>query len=269
MVRHKIASDPASSISAESGGAQMMFSLLGLTAANLIYLILHVTNSGSFPRPLTATEERHYLDLFKAGDLTAKNVLIEHNLRLVAHIIKKYYSNARDQDDLISIGTIGLIKAVSTFDSDKGTRLATYAARCIENEILMYFRNQKKTAQDVYISDPIDTDKDGNQLTLNDVICCDDTILDDVDLKMKSERLHHYIKTTLDGRERLIIEMRYGIDGVTPKTQREVAKILKISRSYVSRIEKKALLELRELFERDDSRVRSGNTSSGNPRLKK
>ena len=172
-------------------------------------------------------------------------------------MIKKYYSNARDQDDLISIGTIGLIKAVSTFDGDKGTRLATYAARCIENEILMYFRNQKKSSQDVYISDPIDTDKDGNQLTLMDVVSSDDTILDDVDLKMKSEKLHKYIKSALDGRERIIIELRYGIEGRKPKTQREVAKILGISRSYVSRIEKKALLDLRALFERDDAHRQS------------
>lgn len=226
----------------------MLLSLLGLTAANLVYLVLHVTNSGSFPRPLTAVEERHYLDMYKSGDSVAKNVLIEHNLRLVAHIIKKYYSNARDQDDLISIGTIGLIKAVSTFDMGKGTRLATYAARCIENEILMYFRNQKKTSQDISISEPIDTDKDGNQLTLMDIVSCDDTVLDDVDLKMKSECLHKYIKSTLNGRERLIIEMRYGIDGHFPKTQREVAEKLSISRSYVSRIEKKALGELRAMF---------------------
>lgn len=210
-----------------------MFTALGLAAANMLYLILHVTNSGSFPRPLSAAEERHYLDLLKEGDKSAKNVLIERNLRLVAHIIKKYYSNAKDQDDLISIGTIGLIKAVSTFDGDKGTRLATYAARCIENEILMYFRNQKKSAQDVYISDPIDTDKDGNQLTLMDVVSCDDTISDDVDLKIKAEKLHRFIKSSLIGRERTIIEMRYGIDGQKPKTQREVAKILGISRSYV------------------------------------
>jgi RNA polymerase sporulation-specific sigma factor len=226
----------------------MLLSLLGLTAVNLLYLVLHVTNSGSFPKPLSAAEERHYLELFKNGDMAAKNVLIEHNLRLVAHIIKKYYSNARDQDDLISIGTIGLIKAVSTFDSDKGTRLATYAARCIENEVLMYFRNQKKTAQDVYMNDPIDTDKDGNQLTLVDVVSCDDTVLEDVDLKMKSECLHKYIKTVLDGREQIIIQMRYGIDGYLPKTQREVAEKLNISRSYVSRIEKKALDELRTMF---------------------
>ncbi len=230
----------------------MFFTTLGLAAANLIYLVLHVTNSGSFPRPLTAAEERHYLELLKSGDKTAKNVLIERNLRLVAHIIKKYYSNARDQDDLISIGTIGLIKAVNTFDGDKGTRLATYAARCIENEILMYFRNQKKSAQDVYINDPIDTDKDGNQLTLLDVVSSDDTILDDVDLKMKAERLHTYIQSSLGCRERTIIEMRYGINGRKPQTQREVAKALGISRSYVSRIEKKTLLDLKAMFERED-----------------
>lgn len=211
----------------------MFFSAIGFTAANLLFFILHVTNSGSFPRPLSATEERHYLALLKTGDSNARNILIERNLRLVAHIIKKYYSNAKDQDDLISIGTIGLIKAVSTFDGEKGTRLATYAARCIENEILMYFRNQKKSSQDVYISDPIDTDKDGNQLTLMDVVSTDDTILEDVDLKIKAERLHHYIKTALDGRERMIIELRYGVNGNRPRTQREVAKILGISRSYV------------------------------------
>lgn len=231
----------------------MLISILGFASANLLFLILHVTNSGSFPRPLTAAEERHYLSMLREGDVSARNILIERNLRLVAHIIKKYYSNARDQDDLISIGTIGLIKAVSTFDSEKGTRLATYAARCIENEILMYFRNQKKTAQDVYINDPIDTDKDGNQLTLLDVVSCDDTVLEDVDLKMKAEKLHRYIKSVLNGRERTIIEMRYGIDGCRPRTQREVAKILGISRSYVSRIEKKALSDLREMFEREES----------------
>jgi RNA polymerase sporulation-specific sigma factor len=226
----------------------MLLSLISFAAANIVFLVLHVSSSGSFPRPLSASEEKHYLELYKSGDEDAKNVLIEHNLRLVAHIIKKYYSNSRDQDDLISIGTIGLIKAVTTFDVEKGTRLATYAARCIENEVLMFFRNQKKSAQDISISDPIDTDKDGNQLTLMDVVSCDDTVIDDVDLKIKSEFLHKYVSTVLSGRERLIIEMRYGIDGYTPKTQREVAQKLKISRSYVSRIEKKALGELREMF---------------------
>lgn len=214
--------------------SSMIFPVIGLAAANLLYFVLHVTNSGSFPRPLSAAEERHYLALLKAGDENARNVLIERNLRLVVHIIKKYYSTAKDQDDLISIGTIGLIKAVSTFNGEKGTRLATYAARCIENEILMYFRNQKKSAQDVYISDPIDTDKDGNQLTLMDIISCDDTILEDVDLKMKAEKLHRFILTALEPRERMIVELRYGLNGHRPKTQREVAKILGISRSYVS-----------------------------------
>lgn len=234
------------------GGAVMFIELLSLAAANIIFLVLHVSNSGSFPRPLTSSEEKHYLEAFKNGDNDAKNVLIEHNLRLVAHIIKKYYSNARDQEDLISIGTIGLIKAVTTFDIEKGTRLATYAARCIENEILMWFRNQKKTAQDISISEPIDTDKDGNQLTLIDVVSVDDTVIDDVDLKIKSEYLHKYVKTVLTGRERIIIEMRYGINGYLPKTQREVAEKLNISRSYVSRIEKKALCELREMFLKDN-----------------
>lgn len=237
----------------------MLFSIFGFAAANLLYLVLHVTNSGSFPKPLTAAEERHYLLKLHEGDDEARNILIERNLRLVAHIIKKYYSNARDQDDLISIGTIGLIKAVSTFDAKKGTRLATYAARCIENEILMYFRNQKKTAQDVYISDPIDTDKDGNQLTLMDVVSCDDTILEDVDLKMKAEKLHRYIKSALSGRERTIIEMRYGIDGHRPRTQREVAKLLGISRSYVSRIEKKALSDLRGMFDNEEQASKPKN----------
>lgn len=245
----------------------MLISLLGYTASNLLFLILHVTNTGSFPKPLSAAEERHYLALLKAGDASAKNVLIERNLRLVAHIIKKYYSNARDQDDLISIGTIGLIKAVSTFDNEKGTRLATYAARCIENEILMYFRNQKKSSQDVYISDPIDTDKDGNQLTLMDVVSTDDTILDDVDLQMKAEKLRRYIATSLGERERVIIELRYGLDGRRPRTQREVAKQLGISRSYVSRIEKKALLDLRAMFDGDD-RKGTARSSAGRDRPK-
>jgi RNA polymerase sporulation-specific sigma factor len=226
----------------------VFLSVLSFAAANLIYFVLHVTNSGSFPRPLTAEEERQSLARLAAGDESARSELIEHNLRLVAHIIKKYYSNARDQDDLISIGTIGLIKAVSTFDSGKGTRLATYAARCIENEILMYFRSQKKSAQDIYISDPIDTDRDGNQLVLMDVLAADDTILDDVDLKIRSEKLHRCI-ARLRGREKTIIELRYGTGGGAPLTQREVASRLGISRSYVSRIEKRALSGLREMFE--------------------
>ncbi len=228
----------------------MFLSVIGELAAQLSYFILHVTSSGSFPRPLTAKEESELLCKYKEeGDMEARGKLIEHNLRLVAHIIKKYYSSSRDQDDLISIGTIGLIKAVSTYKSDKGIRLATYAAKCIENEILMHFRNMKKSSQDVFISDPIDTDSDGNRLTLNDIIAEDDCIIDDIDIKMKSEKLKEYIKDTLSDRETTVIELRYGLGGNEELTQREVAKLLNISRSYVSRIEKKALQKLNMRFE--------------------
>ena len=212
---------------------------------------MHVTGTGSFPRPLTAKEERECLEQIALGDEAAKARLIEHNLRLVAHIIKKYYSTFKDQDDLISIGTIGLIKAVSTFKPEKSVRFATYASRCIENEVLMHFRNKKKSAQDVYISDPIDTDKDGNSLTLMDVMSEEDNIVDCIDLHIKSEQLYQFIGTALDERERQIIVMRYGLGGNRPLTQREVAKKLDISRSYVSRIEKKAISVLRGRFEKE------------------
>ncbi|WP_302823436.1 RNA polymerase sporulation sigma factor SigK [uncultured Anaerotruncus sp.] len=227
-----------------------MFSLFA-ALCNLLYFALHVTGTGSFPRPLSAKEEHECLDRIAAGDEAAKACLIEHNLRLVAHIIKKYYSTFKDQDDLISIGTIGLIKAVSTFNTDKGTRFATYASRCIENEVLMHFRNKKKSAQDVYISDPIDTDKDGNSLTLGDIMSEEDNIIDCIDLHIKSEQLYDFIACCLDERERQIIVMRYGLGGTRPLTQREVAKKLEISRSYVSRIEKKAIGTLRTRFERE------------------
>ena len=222
--------------------------------SHIFYMALHVVNTGSFPRPLSPEQEQEYLAAYREkGDRYARDQLIEHNLRLVAHIIKKYYSTVRDQDDMISIGKIGLIKAVATFDYTKGTRFATYASRCIENEILMHFRATKKTAQDISISDPIDTDKEGNPLTLMDVIAEDDTILDDLDLKINSEKLYRYIREALDDREREIIEWRYGLvgDGLT---QREVAKKLNISRSYVSRIEKKALAKLKRRFDAGDVR---------------
>ncbi len=222
--------------------------------SNIFYMALHVVNSGSFPKPLSAEEERECLEAFRErGDIAARNRLVEHNLRLVAHIIKKYYSSVRDQDDLISIGTIGLMKAVSTFDYSKGIRLATYASRCIENEILMQFRANKKTAQDVSIMEPIDTDKDGHPLTLMDVIAQDDTIIDDLDLKINAEKLYRYMEEMLDDREKEIIRWRYGLigDGLT---QREVAKKLNISRSYVSRIEKKALEKLKKRFDMGDKR---------------
>jgi len=183
------------------------------------------------------------------NDLAARGKLIEHNLRLVAHIVKKYYNNVLEQEDLISVGSIGLIKAVETFDCTKGIRLATYASRCIENEILMYFRAGKKSAQDVSFSEPIDTDKDGNPLTLIDVIAGNDTIADDLDLKINSEKLNNYIREVLECRERQIIAWRYGLVG-DGMTQREVAEKLNISRSYVSRIEKKALEKLRARFNR-------------------
>lgn len=232
----------------------MLLELLN-SLSNIFYMALHVVNAGSFPRPLSAAQEKEYLEAYReSGDLAARNALIEHNLRLVAHIIKKYYSSVRDQDDLISIGTIGLIKAVGTFDYTKGIRLATYASRCIENEILMHFRSNRKTAQDVSISDPIDTDKDGHPLTLIDVIATDDTIIDDLDLKINAEKLYRYMQEALDDREREIIEWRYGLVG-NGLTQREVAKKLNISRSYVSRIEKKALEKLKKRFDTGDVRT--------------
>lgn len=223
----------------------MFFQTLIQILSNIFYLALHVTNAGSFPPALTSKQETELLALKEQGDENAKNKLIEHNLRLVAHVVKKYYTTD-DQDDLISIGTIGLIKAVNTFKSDKKIRLATYAARCIENEILMHFRNNKKYAQDVYISDPIDTDKNGNALTLIDIIADDNNIEDEIDLKIKIKKLKSILYDTLSTRELEIIKMRYGIDGEKEFTQREIAKKLGISRSYVSRIETAALEKLRK-----------------------
>ena len=221
---------------------------LSALAGGFLYFALHLTASGSFPRPLTAAQERECLQKIKEGDQQARDYFIEHNLRLVAHIIKKYYASYKEQEDLISIGTIGLIKAVGTFDSNKGIRFATYASRCIENEILMHFRGRKKYAQDLYIQDPIDVDTDGNALTLMDIMAQDGDILEDVDRKLKSDRLHSYINQALDAREQQVIRLRYGLDGKAPMAQREVAALLGISRSYVSRIEKKAVRILRGCF---------------------
>lgn len=229
----------------------MFFSALGAVSLHMLYFTLHVLGSGgSFPKPLSAEEEEKYLRRMKAGDLQARNILVEHNLRLVAHIIKKYYANAKDQDDLVSIGTIGLIKGVSTFDGCKGTRLATYASRCIENEILMYFRSQRKTQGDVSMDEPIESDKDGNELTLRDILAVEDDIIEDVDLKIKTEQLSRFL-CRLPARERMIVELRYGIGGRKPLAQREVAGVLGISRSYVSRLEKKAITDLRNMFPDD------------------
>ncbi len=225
----------------------MIFQTLLQIISNIFYLALHVTNNGCFPPPLSSKHEAELLILKEAGDKNAKNKLIEHNLRLVAHVVKKYYTDD-DQDDLISIGTIGLIKAVNTFKPDKKIRLATYAARCIENEILMHFRGNKKYSQDVYISDPIDTDKNGNTLTLIDIIADDSNVEDEIDTKIKIEKLRKILDKTLDKRELQIIKLRYGLDGEKELTQREIAKKLDISRSYVSRIETAALEKLRKKF---------------------
>lgn len=216
---------------------------------NMVFLTAYVANGSSFPQPLDEKEEEYYLKKFKEGDPLAKSILIERNLRLVAHIVKKYSYPGKDVDDLISIGTVGLIKAIDSFDSSKGTRLATYAAKCIENEILMLIRNSKKTKGEIYLQDPIGIDKEGNEISLLDVLSTDeDSIIEIVESKMQVKKLYAKINTSLQEREKNVVEMRYGLRDGKPKTQREVAKILGISRSYVSRIEKRALKKLnREL----------------------
>lgn len=204
--------------------------------ANSLFLTLRLTgNSGSFPKPLSAREEQMYLERSLAGDLEARNILVEHNLRLVAHIIKKYYTQSAEQEDLISIGTIGLIKGITSFNPDKGARLATYAARCIENEILMYFRSQRKLQGEVSLSESIETDKEGNALQLMDVVGVDDTMLDDIHDRDSALRLRQLIRENLTPREAEIVRLRYGLGGTVPLTQREVATSFGISRSYVSR----------------------------------
>ena len=209
---------------------------------------LHVEEAGTFRKPLSAEEEQKYFRLMAQGDKEAKNKLILHNMRLVAHIIKKYYAGSCDQDDLISIGTVGLIKAVSTFDYEKGIKFATYASRCIENEILMSFRAQKKQADTVFMGDALETDKDGNQLTLMDIID-DGSDLDElVDNRMQTQLLYKYVSELTEPREREILIARYGLYGPIPLTQREIAKKMGISRSYVSRLEKRALSSLRRKY---------------------
>ena len=202
--------------------------------------------SVSFPKPLTDKEEKYYISLWENGDENAKNILIERNLRLVAHIAKKYTSNNHTMDDFISIGTIGLIKAVSTYSSGKSTRLATYAAKCIENEILMSMRSSKKTSSEVSINLPIGTDKDGNEISLNDILGTDpDAVVDDINMKIQVQDMVKALDRVLTEREKKVIIHRYGILGANPRTQREVASYLGISRSYVSRIKKKSLEKLR------------------------
>lgn len=207
--------------------------------------------SSSFPLPLSENEEKVYVELMEAGDPNAKDVLIERNLRLVAHIARKYTGPNTSQEDLISIGTIGLIKAINTYTSKRAARLATYAARCIENEILMSIRTSKKNKQEVSISLPIGTDKDGNEISFNDILGTDpDEIVDNLNLKFQVRELYGVIDKVLSPREREIINLRYGLDGQGPRTQREIAASMDISRSYVSRIEKKALSKLRSELEK-------------------
>ena len=224
-----------------------MMSAVWLMISSLLYY-LQLQNS-SFPRPLTQKEEQRYLELAAQGDLDARNILIERNLRLVAHIMKKYYAQTADQEDLISVGTIGLIKGISTFDASKGARLATYAARCVENEILMYFRAQKKSSQDVSLSDYIDTGTDGAALSLMDVVGEEEDMLETVCRKESAGKLMDAVEQSLTDQERQVVYLRYGLGGNAPLRQREVAEVTGISRSYVSRIEKRALQKLRRAME--------------------
>jgi RNA polymerase sporulation-specific sigma factor len=218
---------------------------------HIAYMILGVEPMQKFPEALSAEEERECFKKCRAGDMKARDKLIEHNLRLVAHIVRKYYISNKNTEDLISVGTIGLVKAVDSFNYENGTRFATYGAKCIQNEILMLFRSQKKLGCEVSLDDTIDVDKDGNPLTYIDIICTDDTIADDVDKKMKIAKVLEYIRDQLDEREKKIIIMRYGLGNTKNYTQREVADILGISRSYVSRIEKSVLEKINKYLSCD------------------
>ncbi len=215
------------------------------TMQDFFFLVGYVSNYNLFPEPLTPEEESKYLDLYEKGDEEAKKILIERNLRLVAHIAKKYINSNVEQEDIISIGSIGLIKAINSFKGNKGVKLATYAARCIENEILMYFRASKKKQQEISLNEAIGQDKEGNVITFIDVIENDEVnIEDEIDLKMKIKKMYQKIGEVLKGREKMIIELRFGLNGKDVKTQNEIAEMLGISRSYVSRIESKAIKKL-------------------------
>lgn len=210
--------------------------------------IMYIGGSDTLPPPLPREEETEVIARLEQGDPQARQTLIERNLRLVVYIARRFENTGINIEDLISIGTIGLIKAVTTFNAEKGARFATYASRCIENEILMYFRARKKTAQDIYLYDPIDTDKDGNALTIVDIMADEHNILDEIDLSIRSEQLREMIAKRLNQRERELLSLRYGLGGQRPHTQKEVADRLGISRSYVSRIEKKAISKLKQAF---------------------
>ena len=227
------------------------FSISGLLAFfnSAVFLVGYISNNSLFPEPLSSMDEKKYLELMKNGDDEARNILIERNLRLVAHVCKKYSATKVDQDDLISIGSIGLIKGINSFDSSKGVRLATYVSRCIDNEILMYLRSTKKLGAEVYLDDPIGKDKDDNVVTLQEVLENNDkNIEDEVDLKFKIKKLYEKMNEVLKDREKLILELRFGLNGEKPKTQNEIADSMAISRSYVSRIETKAINKLAKEF---------------------
>jgi len=226
-----------------------MLSALVYLLSNSLFFTLRLSGGGSFPKPLKPEEEKVYLERLAQGDPEARNILIERNLRLVAHIVKKYYSQSGDQEDLISIGTIGLIKGITTFDHTKGARLATYAARCVENEILMYFRSQRKSAQDVSLSDYIDSGADGAPLSLMDVVSDDQDLMEMVSTRESVSRLRGAVEDCLTDQERRVVILRYGLSGHLPLRQRQVAEAVGISRSYVSRIEKRALEKLRTALE--------------------
>lgn len=228
-----------------------MFDFFGSVLHSIFFLISFISGNNAFPKPLSVREERECVERMANGDIEARNTLIEHNLRLVAHIAKKYSGSVRDSEDLISLGTIGLIKGISSYDASKGTRLATYASRCIENEILMLMRSNRKTQGDVSLNDPIGTDKEGNQILLMDIIGTDEEdVIKEIDRKMNVKKLYRDINALLDKREKEIICLRYGLMGNDEKTQREIADLLGISRSYVSRIETKAISKLKEGFAR-------------------
>ena len=224
-----------------------MFSFLLSVVSKCFCLLLRTNDTHSFPPPLSKEEEKNLFLRTRQGDMAARNKLIEHNLRLVAHIVKKYYTAAKDQDDLISVGTIGLIKAIDSFDVSNGARFATYAGKCLQNEILMYFRSQKKHANVTSINDPVDVDKDGNPLTYLEIIASPDDIVDSIDRKIKLEKINTAIKTVLTDRERKIMMLRYGLNkSGRHYAQRDVANMLGISRSYVSRLEKSAIEKIRK-----------------------
>ena len=228
----------------------MLSSFRALFFSGLFFSLRLGPGSGSFPRPLRAEEEARAVEAWVShGDIAARNELVEHNLRLVAHIVKKYYAHAADQEDLISIGTIGLIKGVSTYRPDKKVRLATYASRCIENEILMYFRAQRKSAGDLSLSDSIESDGEGNSLSLIDVLAGEEDLFENVSTAELRGQVREAVGRVLDAREAEVIRLRYGLDSAAPLTQRETAERCGISRSYISRIEKKALEKLRRAIE--------------------